>query len=82
MFSQEGSSDSLKSLPISDNFGEDPEINRFKNRKQGEGWEYPDHRILLLECGLLPMNTYIERRRGTLWQSLETNIKTIDGGSW
>ena len=39
-------------------------------RKEGENWEYPDHRILLIACGLFPMKTYIERRRSTLKQFL------------
>ena len=46
-------------------------------RKKGEEWEYPDHRILLLGCGLLPMKTYIERRRGTLWKYLKENRKEL-----
>ena len=34
--------------------------------KEKEDWEYPDHRVLLIECGLFPMETYIERRKETL----------------
>ena len=34
-------------------------------------WEYPDHDKLLKECGLFPMETYIQRRRGTLMEYLE-----------
>ena len=41
-------------------------------KKQGDGtWEYPDHDSLLRKCGLFPMKTYIERRRGTLRKYLE-----------
>jgi hypothetical protein len=29
-------------------------------------WEYPDHNLLERECGLFPMDIYLERRRGTL----------------
>ena len=36
-------------------------------RKHNDGnWEYPNHEVLLKECGLLPLEIYIERRRGTL----------------
>ena len=31
-----------------------------------ENWEYPNHDVLLKECGLLPLEVYIERRQGTL----------------
>ena len=41
-------------------------------RKHDEAnWEYPDHDSLLKECGLLPLEVYIERRRGTLRKYLE-----------
>ena len=46
-------------------------------RKIGENWEYPDHRILFMESGLLPMEEYIEKRRGTLYQYLEKNRKAL-----
>ena len=36
-------------------------------------WTYPNHETLLKECGLLDIDAYIERRRGTLRQYLETN---------
>ena len=42
-------------------------------RKVGETWEYPDHKKLLLKCKLLPIETYIERRRGTLRRYIEDN---------
>ena len=35
--------------------------------------EYPDYRTLLLVCGVFPMKTYIQRRRGTLRKYLEEN---------
>ena len=36
-------------------------------------WIYPDHEKLLKECGLLEIDKYIERRRGTLRDYLKTN---------
>lgn len=40
-------------------------------RKRGEGdWEYPNHVILENKCQLFPIETYIKRRRGTLWKYL------------
>ena len=42
-----------------------------------DSWEYPDHKKLLLECGLFPINTYIERRRGTLRRYLDENRREL-----
>ena len=43
-------------------------------RKLRDGrWTYPNHEELLKECGLLEIDSYIERRRGTLRQYMETN---------
>ena len=46
-------------------------------RKEGEEWSYPDHEVLLEKCGLLPINVYVERRRGTLREYLEKNRKEV-----
>ena len=46
-------------------------------RKKGEEWEYCNHEILLLACGLFPLKTSIERRRGTLWKYLKENRKDL-----
>ena len=36
-------------------------------RQKGDNtWEYPDHQDLLKKCSLFPIETYIQRRRGTL----------------
>ena len=35
-------------------------------RKNEEEWSYPVHEELLAKCRLFPIETYIERRRGTL----------------
>ena len=35
-------------------------------------WVYPTHGPLFRKCGLFPMNVYLERRRGTLREYLET----------
>ena len=40
---------------------------------ENDKWIYPDHEQLLKECGLLEIDTYIERRRGTLRAHLESN---------
>ena len=40
-------------------------------------WEYPDHDRLLKQCKLLPINVYIERRRGTLWNYLLQHRKDL-----
>ena len=37
-------------------------------RKDNDKWSYPDHSELFRRCRLLPMSTYLERRRGTLRQ--------------
>ena len=42
-------------------------------RKVGDTWEYPSHEKLLQKCGLFSIETYIERRRGTLMAYLEKN---------
>ena len=39
----------------------------------GEKWEYPNHKELMKICKLHPIETYIERRRGTLRKYLENN---------
>ena len=39
----------------------------------GEKWEYPNHEGLMKICKLHPIDTYIERRRGTLRKYLENN---------
>ena len=36
-------------------------------------WTYPNHDILLKECSLFDIDTYIQRRRGTLRSYLEEN---------
>ena len=47
-------------------------------RKVGEDkWEYPDHQKLLLKCNLFPIEIYLERRRGTLWEYLNKNKKEL-----
>ena len=35
-------------------------------KKVDNTWEYPNHQELLKECGLFPIEVYIQRRRGTL----------------
>ena len=42
-------------------------------RKLGSQWTYPDHETLLKKCGLLELDVYIARRRGTLRKYLEDN---------
>ena len=42
-------------------------------RKMEGGWEYPQHEDLFQKCGLSQIETYIEKRRGTLWSYLKTN---------
>ena len=40
----------------------------------GEGeWVYPAHEDLLHQCGLFNIETYVERRRGTLRAYLDGN---------
>merc|ERR1711986_52946 len=47
-------------------------------RKMGEDkWEYPDHHKLFMKCNLFPMEVYLERRRGTLWEYLNKNKKEL-----
>jgi len=46
-------------------------------KKVGEEWEYPNHQKLLKECKLLPIEKYIERRRGTLRKYFETSRKNL-----
>ena len=45
--------------------------------KRNEIWEYPNHQELCKETGILPIEKYIERRRGTLRRYLETNRKDL-----
>ena len=40
-------------------------------RKNEEEWSYPVHEELLAKCRLFPIETYIERRRGTLLEYLK-----------
>ena len=40
-------------------------------KKNDFEWEYPDHDKLLKQCGLVGIETYIQRRRGTLYKYLE-----------
>jgi hypothetical protein len=42
-----------------------------------EVWEYPDHNSLERECGLFPIEIYLERKRGTLRAYLEDNRKEV-----
>ena len=42
-----------------------------------DGWEYPNHEGLMEKCGVFPMETYIERRRGTLWRYLLRNRRDL-----
>ena len=45
-------------------------------KKMEDGkWEYPNDQALQWKCGLFPIETYIERRRGTLRKYLEENRK-------
>ena len=32
-------------------------------------WVHPTHDPLFWKCGIFPMNVYLERRRGTLWET-------------
>ena len=51
-------------------------------RKRCEDWEYLEHRTLLHACGLFPIETYIEHRRGTLWEYMKSNRNglTVEAG--
>ena len=42
-------------------------------RKNNDEWEYPDHKTLLKQCGILELEVYIQRRRGTLYKYLQDN---------
>ena len=42
-----------------------------------ENWEYPDHDTLLQQCGLFPIDVYLERRRGTLCKYLESHRREL-----
>ena len=42
-----------------------------------DNWEYPCHASLQWECGLFGIETYIQRRRGTLRKYLEDNRKDL-----
>ena len=46
-------------------------------RKKDNGWEYPSHDVLELKCKLFPIETYIKRRRGTLWKYLKKFRKEL-----
>ena len=46
-------------------------------RKHGEEWNYPIHEQLLKTCRLFSIETYIERRRGTLYEYLKTNCAEL-----
>ena len=46
--------------------------------KKGDGdWEYPDRDELEKKCGLFSIETYIERRRGTLRKYLEKKKENL-----
>ena len=45
--------------------------------KEGENWSYPDHDELKEKCKLFSLETYIERRRGTLYKYLQENRKEL-----
>ena len=47
-------------------------------RKRGkDDWEYPDHGVLFRKCKLFPIETYLERRRGTLRKYLVENREEL-----
>ena len=46
-------------------------------RRYGEDWEYPDHKILLRRCRLFPIETYLERQRGTLREYFMENRRDL-----
>ena len=47
-------------------------------RKGVDGsWEYPNNEELERECGLIPMDRFTRRRRGTLRQYLETEREEL-----
>ena len=45
--------------------------------KRGEIWEFPNHEELCKEVRLLPIEKYIERRRGTLRHYLDENRREL-----
>ena len=45
--------------------------------KKDDVWTYPNHKELLKKAKLLPIETYVERRRGTLRKYLELNRKDL-----
>ena len=51
--------------------------NEHIRKGEGDTWKYPDHKKLLKKCRLLPIEKYIERRRGTLRTYLEENRKEL-----
>ena len=46
-------------------------------RKEGDEWKYPNHTVLEGQCQLFPIQTYIKRRRGTLWKYLKEYRKEL-----
>ena len=46
-------------------------------KKKGDEWEYPNHQQLLKESKLLPIEKYLEQRKGTLRKYLETSRKDL-----
>ena len=46
-------------------------------RKAGEEWSYPNHTLLEAKCKLFPIQTYVQRRRGTLWKYLKEYRKEL-----
>ena len=52
-------------------------ITGYHIKKKRDEWEYPNHQQLLKESKLLPIEKYLERRRGTLRKYLETSRKDL-----
>ena len=53
-------------------------ITRCHILKRGDGtWEIPDHEVLRRKCGLETIETYVERRRGTLREYLDTSRREL-----
>ena len=50
---------------------------RHIKKKEDGTWEHPCHVDLQWQCGLFSIETYIERRRGTLRKYLEENRKEL-----
>ena len=46
-------------------------------KKEDRSWTYPDHAALGKQCCLFPIETYVERRRGTLRNYLQKHRKTL-----